>query len=258
MNTPVNQHTKYQNLFIFLGFLFLTNAIIAEIIGTKIFSLEDTLGLPPASISLGGENFNFNLTAGVLLWPVVFILTDIINEYYGRKGVKKLSFLAAGMLVYSFLMILIAIHLDGADFWIHSKQNQGIPEMDTAFNAVLGQGLFIILGSLVAFLVGQMVDAFIFSQVRKRTGDNMIWLRATGSTLVSQFIDSYIVLFIAFYFGADWSISTVLKIGTINYLYKLGVAMLLTPVLYAVHAGIDRYLGADLSKKMMKSAMENE
>jgi hypothetical protein len=258
MNTPVNQHTKYQNLFIFLGFLFLTNAIIAEIIGTKIFSLEDTLGLPPASISLGGEQFDFNLTAGVLLWPVVFILTDIINEYYGRKGVKKLSFLAAGMLVYSFLMILIAIHLDGANFWIKSKQNQGIPEMDTAFNAVLGQGLFIILGSLVAFLVGQMVDAFIFSQVRKRTGDNMIWLRATGSTLVSQFIDSYIVLFIAFYFGADWSISTVLKIGTINYLYKLGVAMLLTPVLYAVHAGIDRYLGADLSKKMMKSAMENE
>jgi uncharacterized integral membrane protein (TIGR00697 family) len=257
-NTPVNQHTKYLNLFIFLGFLFLTNAIIAEIIGTKIFSLEGTLGLPPASISLGGENFNFNLTAGVLLWPVVFILTDIINEYYGRKGVKKLSFLAAGMLVYSFVMILAAIKLEPAEFWIYSKQQQGISELDTAYNAILGQGTFIIIGSLVAFLVGQMVDAFVFTQVKKRTGNNMIWLRATGSTLVSQFIDSYVVLFIAFYFGADWSVTTVLKVGTVNYIYKLGVALLLTPMLYVIHGWIDRYLGAELSKKMMKTAMENE
>jgi uncharacterized integral membrane protein (TIGR00697 family) len=130
--------------------------------------------------------------------------------------------------------------------------------MDTAFNAILGQGLFIILGSLVAFLVGQMVDAFVFAQVRKRTGNNLIWLRATGSTLISQFIDSYVVLFIAFYWGADWSAETVLKIGTINYIYKLCVAILLTPVLYIVHAGIDQYLGKDLSEKMMKTAMESK
>jgi uncharacterized integral membrane protein (TIGR00697 family) len=258
METTVNQHPKYQKLFIFLGFLFLTNAIVAEIIGTKIFSLEASLGLPPASISLGGEIFNFNLTAGVMLWPVVFILTDIINEYFGKKGVKKLSYLASGMLVYSFIMILVAINLKGADFWLKSRQEQGISEMDTAFNAILGQGLFIILGSLVAFLVGQMVDAFVFAQVRKRTGNNLIWLRATGSTLISQFIDSYVVLFIAFYWGADWSAETVLKIGTINYIYKLCVAILLTPVLYIVHAGIDQYLGKDLSEKMMKTAMESK
>lgn len=258
METTVNQHPKYQKLFIFLGFLFLTNAIVAEIIGTKIFSLEASLGLPPASISLGGEIFNFNLTAGVMLWPVVFILTDIINEYFGKKGVKKLSYLASGMLVYSFIMILAAMNLEGADFWIKSRQQQGIPEMDTAFNAILGQGLFIILGSLTAFLIGQMVDAFVFEQVRKRTGHNLIWLRATGSTLISQFIDSYVVLFIAFYWGADWSVVTVLKIGTINYIYKLTVAILLTPALYAVHAGIDRYLGKELSEKMMKTAMEGK
>jgi uncharacterized integral membrane protein (TIGR00697 family) len=192
-----------------------------------------------------------------MLWPVVFILTDIINEYYGRKGVKTLSYLAAGMLVYSFLMILGAMQLKGADFWITSRQKQGIPEMDTAFNAILGQGLFIIIGSLFAFLIGQLVDAFVFAQVKKRTGHNMIWLRATGSTIVSQFIDSYVVLFIAFYFGADWSAATVLKVGTVNYIYKLSVAVLLTPVLYAVHAGIDRYLGRELSNKMMKTAMES-
>lgn len=256
MENAVNQHSKFQKLFIFLGFLFLTNAIVAEIIGTKIFSLEDSLGIPPANILLGGETFNFNLTAGVMLWPVVFILTDIINEYYGRKGVKTLSYLAAGMLVYSFLMILAAMNLEGADFWIKSKQGLGIPKMDTAFNAILGQGLFIIIGSLIAFLIGQMVDAFVFMQVKKKTGNKMIWLRATGSTLISQFIDSYVVLFIAFYWGANWSAVTVLKIGTINYIYKLGVAILLTPLLYILHNGIDRYLGKDLSENMMKTAME--
>ncbi|MBM3400576.1 MAG: queuosine precursor transporter [Bacteroidetes bacterium] len=256
MENAVNQHSKFQKLFIFLGFLFLTNAIVAEIIGTKIFSLEDSLGIPPANILLGGETFNFNLTAGVMLWPVVFILTDIINEYYGRKGVKTLSYLAAGMLVYSFLMILAAMNLEGADLWIKSKQGLGIPKMDTAFNAILGQGLFIIIGSLIAFLIGQMVDAFVFMQVKKKTGNKMIWLRATGSTLISQFIDSYVVLFIAFYWGADWSAVTVLKIGTINYIYKLGVAILLTPLLYILHNGIDRYLGKDLSENMMKTAME--
>ena len=255
--TETTTHPKSNRLFLILGSFFLTNAVVAEMIGTKIFSLENTLGIPKAGLPLFGGTFNFDLTAGVMLWPVVFILTDIINEYYGRKGVKTLSYLAAGMLVYSFLMILGAMQLEGADFWIKSKQDQGIPEMDTAFNAILGQGLFIIMGSLFAFLIGQLVDALVFAQVKKRTGHNMIWLRATGSTIVSQFIDSYVVLFIAFYFGADWSAATVLKIGTINYIYKLSVAILLTPVLYAVHAGIDRYLGRDLSDKMMKSAMES-
>lgn len=248
---------KQQRLFLVLGSLFLTNAIIAEVIGAKIFSLEATFGIPAANIPIGGETFNFNLTAGVMLWPVVFILTDIINEYFGKKGVRTLSYIAAAMLVYGFIMIYGAMQLTGADFWLKSKQQAGLSDMNIAFNTVLGQGLFIIAGSLVAFLIGQMVDAFVFSYVRRKTGQNMIWLRATGSTLVSQFIDSYVVLVIAFYWGADWSLGTVLKIGTVNYIYKLGVALLLTPLLYQVHRWIDRYLGPDLSKKMMDSAISS-
>lgn len=247
---------KKHRLFLILGSFFLTNAIIAEMIGTKIFSLEKTLGIPPAGLNLFGGTFNFDLTAGVMLWPVVFIMTDIINEYFGRKGVLRLSLIAVGMLIYSFLMILGAMNLKGADFWIGSQADRGLTDMGNAFDAVLGQGLFIIIGSLVAFLVGQMVDAIVFTQVRKRTGQNLIWLRATGSTLVSQFIDSYVVLLIAFYWGADWPLSKVLMIGTGNYIYKLIMALVLLPVLYPVHAAIDRYLGPELSKKMMNEAAE--
>lgn len=237
------KHRKKEHLFLVLGMLFLTNAIVAEFIGAKIFSLEKTLGLNPANISLLGGTFNFDMTAGVILWPIVFILTDLINEYYGKKGVQKLSWLAAGLLVYSFLAVRLAMSLQGADFWLGSGQNQGLGDMSSAFNAVFGQGLMIIIGSLVAFLVGQIVDAMIFTKLKEKTGDKLIWLRATGSTVVSQFIDSYVVLVIAFYFGGKYDLIWVLQVGTINYMYKLGMAIVLLPLLYGVHSVIDRYLG---------------
>jgi uncharacterized integral membrane protein (TIGR00697 family) len=133
--------------------------------------------------------------------------------------------------------------LDGADFWNISGQTQGLNDMQNAFNAVFGQGLMIILGSLVAFVIGQMVDAFIFTKLKDKTGDKMIWLRATGSTVVSQFIDSYVVLVIAFYLGGKYDLIWVLQVGTLNYIYKLVMAFILLPLLYFVHGIIDRYLG---------------
>jgi uncharacterized integral membrane protein (TIGR00697 family) len=115
--------------------------------------------------------------------------------------------------------------------------------MSQAFNAVFGQGLMIILGSLVAFLIGQLVDAYIFKKLKDRTGDKFIWLRATGSTAISQFIDSYVVLVIAFYLGGNYDLLWVIQVGTLNYIYKLGMAVVLLPVLYGVHVQIDLYLG---------------
>src|SRR4028119_2182845 len=97
---------KPTRLFIILGGFFIANALIAEIIGVKLFSLEKSLGLTPANLHLFGNSFSFNLTAGVLLWPVVFIMTDIMNEYYGPKGVRFLSFLAAGLILFAFVVIL--------------------------------------------------------------------------------------------------------------------------------------------------------
>lgn len=244
-NTDVNQvHTQRRNqLFLILGLFFLTNAIVAEFIGAKIFSLEKTLGYKPAGISLLGDTFNLDMTAGVLLWPFVFILTDIINEYFGPKGVKRLSYIAVIMLVYSFIMVRVAMSLKGADFWIFSSTDSGITNMENAFDSVFGQGLMIILGSLVAFFIGQIVDAHIFAQIKKKSNNRFIWLRATGSTVVSQFIDSYVVLVVAFYLGGNYSLKWVLQVGTINYVYKLIMAVILLPLLYLLHGVIDRYLG---------------
>ena len=245
---------KENKLFLILGGFFIANALIAEFIGVKIFSLEGTLGLEPFQYMLFGERMSFNLTAGVVLWPVVFVMTDIINEYYGTRGVKFLSYLAVGLISFAFLMVYAAIHLSPADWWVESATSQGVPNFQLAFAKIFGQGLWIILGSLVAFLVGQILDVAVFHKLKKLTGEKKVWLRATGSTLVSQFVDSFVVLIIAFKLGADWSWALVLAVGFNNYFYKFFVAVILTPIIYLAHSLIDNYLGEELADRMKKEA----
>jgi uncharacterized integral membrane protein (TIGR00697 family) len=251
---------KRYRLFLILAGFFITNTLVAEFIGIKIFSLEETLGFQPLNMKLFGiEGLGFNLTAGVMLWPVVFVMTDIINEYYGTKGVRFLSNMAVVLILYAFFMFYIGIKLVPNDWWqfqsgLHEDPAKNLEDMDLAFRRIFGQGLWIIIGSLVAFLVGQVVDVLVFHRIKKSTGESKIWLRATGSTVVSQFIDSYIVLIIAFYVGADWDIVMVLAIGTVNYLYKFSLAILLTPLIYLGHYLIDRYLGEKLATEMKLEA----
>jgi uncharacterized integral membrane protein (TIGR00697 family) len=252
---------KKTNLFIVLSAIFLTNAIVAEIIGVKIFSLEASLGLPAAQIPLlGGRLLDFNLTAGVVLWPIVFISTDVINEYFGKKGVRKISFLTAFLIAYMFVIIYLVTRLEAAPFWmdLNSTDSAGNAfDIEFAFRKIFRQGLGIILGSLVAFLVAQLLDVFIFQRLRRITGKRMIWLRATGSTLVSQLIDSFVVLGIAFFVFGNWPMEQILSVGTINYIYKFIVAIALTPLLYVAHYFIDRYLGQDVADRMAEKAGED-
>jgi queuosine precursor transporter len=259
LNNIINN--KATRLFIILGGIFITNALIAEVIGTKIFSLEKSLGMDPVNFAFFGERFSFNLTAGVLLWPVVFLMTDIINEYYGPKGVRFLSFLTIGLIAFSFLVFLAATRLVPADFWA-ANNYPGVPDSNAAFTGIFGQSQAIIIASLVAFLIGQLLDVFVFHRIKKATGEKAIWLRATGSTLVSQLIDSFVVLFIAFYVAPrlsgsakPWSFSLVMAVCVGNYIYKFIVAVVLTPVIYLVHGWIDKYLGEPLSHQMKQAAM---
>lgn len=254
---------KASRLFLILAGFFIANALIAEFMGVKIFSLEDSLGVHRANINLFGSLFSFHLTAGVLLWPVVFIMTDIINEYYGRKGVRFLSYLTVGLISYAFFMFSFAISLKPSEYFTIGN---GIDNANDAFKGIFGQGLWIIIGSVVAFLIGQLLDVLVFHRIKKITGEKNIWLRATGSTLVSQLVDSFVVLFIAFYLGRriqsgqgdSWSLHQVAVTGTGNYIYKFAMAVLLTPVIYIIHHFIDKYLGKELSTKMKNSAMGKE
>jgi len=246
---------KKNRLFIILSGIFLTNAIVAEMIGVKIFSGEQTLGLQPAHLNMFGFTMDFNLTAGAVIWPVVFITSDLINEYFGKPGVKRISYLTAGLIAYAFVVIFITMKLPPAQWWqdANSKDLAGnYFNMDFAFNKIFGQGQRIIIGSLSAFLLGQLVDVFVFHKMRKLTGNKMLWLRATGSTLVSQFIDSFVVLFIAFY--GTFSNTQIAAIGLTNYLYKFSVAILLTPLIYFGHYLINQFLGKENAERIAEES----
>jgi len=247
--------SKANRLFIVLAGFFLTNALIAEFVGVKIFSLEDTLGVAPFEWRLLGVTGTLSFTAGVLLWPFVFVMTDVINEYFGLRGVRLISWVAVAFIIYAFGAAYASIALAPAGFWVDANRGLGVPDIQQAYAQIFGQGLWTIGGSIVAFLIGQLVDVAVFHRIRRATGDRLVWLRATGSTAVSQLLDSFVVLYIAFVLGPQkWPVSQFLAVGTVNYVYKMLAAISMIPLLYLARNAIKRYLGADEAARLRNEA----
>lgn len=204
-------------IYLILAGLFVSNALLGEILGGKL-------------IEAGG----YIMSLGVIPWPVVFITTDLINEYFGRSGVRRLTLITVGLILYAFVIIFISMGIPASSV---------SPVKDDAFNSVLGQSQWIIAGSVAAFAVSQLVDVAIFWLFRDATAGKMLWLRATGSTAVSQLIDTFIVLGIGFWLPGKIKTSDFLNLAFTNYTYKFAIAVALTPLIYAAHSAIDRYLG---------------
>ena len=244
-------------LYLVLAGFFIANAIIAEIIGVKIFSLEDTLGLQKANFNLlGTENLSFNLSVGVLPWPIIFVMTDIVNEYYGVKGVRFLTLITTALICFAFVIFYFAIKASPDNgFWLSSYAKEGVPDMQAAYRAIFGQGMNIIVGSLTAFILGQLIDAFVFRRIKRLTGERAIWARATMSTVVSQFIDSIVVTYVAFTLFRGYPIGQTMAWALTAYAYKFVVALAFTPVVYLIHALAERYLGKETAAAMKRNAM---
>ena len=242
--------SKREKLFLFLATFFIANAIIAEIIGGKLIVLGDAsfsffLNLGFFQSPIGP----FILSVGVIPWPIVFLSTDLINEYYGKRGVRQITNLAVILILYVFMIIFMTMIPDAAE---------GIsPVSDAAYMEVLNQSLWIIFGSIVAFLVSQIVDVLVFHILRRKTGPQKLWLRATGSTAVSQLIDSVIILGIAFYLPGKITLPEFLGFAITNYSYKLLIAVLITPLIYLGHGLIDKYLGKELAHELTAKAAQS-
>lgn len=242
-------------LFVALAMFFCVNAVLAEFIGVKIFALEDTLGMAPLEWNLFGQTGSLNFTVGTLLWPFVFLFTDVINEFYGKRGVRFVSWTAVALIAYGFAFAFAGIALAPAGWWVGAARSQGVDDYQAAYAAVFGQGLWSIGGSIVAFLVGQLIDVQVFHRIRRATGERWVWLRATGSTAVSQLVDSFVVLYIAFVIGPQhWPIPQFLAIGSVNYAYKMLAAIALIPLLYVVRRAITGYLGAQRAGELRHHA----
>lgn len=223
--------SKRDLVFIILGGLFITNAILGELIGGKL-------------IQVG----SFIMSIGVIPWPIVFLTTDLINEYFGKQGVRKLTFLTVGLIIYAFIVLFLGMQIPAASVSAVS---------DEAFQMVFGQSMWIIVGSIVAFLVSQLVDVMVFWAFRERTGHRKLWLRATGSTAVSQLIDSFIIIGIAFWLPGKLTFMGFLNLAITNYTYKFIIAVLLTPLIYASHSAIDYYLGIERAQEIIEETAQS-
>lgn len=209
--------SKKETVYIILAGIFITNAVVAELIGGKLIQVGPYL-----------------MSVGILPWPIVFVTTDLINEYFGEKGVKKLSLITACLIAYTFVIIYAAMQ-------IPAVAGDGLVS-DDQFNGVFGQSLWIIVGSITAFMVSQLIDVTIFHFLKNKTGNKMIWLRSTGSTVISQLFDSFIVLGIAFWMTGKMTTEVFIASAFTGYFVKLIIAIALTPLIYLGHSIIEKYL----------------
>jgi hypothetical protein len=226
----VDLRSRKDLVYLVLAGLFVCNAILGEVLGGKLISVGPYI-----------------MSIGVIPWPVVFLTTDLMNEYFGRPGVRRLTWMTVGLILYAFVVIFAAMSVPAA----------GVsPVNDAAFSMVFGQSLWIIVGSVVAFTISQLLDVFVFWFFRDRTKGRHLWLRATGSTAFSQLVDTFVILGIAFYLPGKIGGGDYIKLSMTNYTYKLGIAIALTPVIYAAHAAIDRYLGRKQAHDLIEEAVE--
>ena len=208
---------KKDIVYVILAGIFITNAVVAELIGGKLINV---FGVP--------------MSVGILPWPIVFVTTDLINDYFGEKGVRKLSLITASLIAYTFVILFIAMRIPAmqGDKLVTNEQ----------FNGVFGQSMWIIVGSITAFLVSQLIDVSIFHFVKNKTGGKMIWLRSTGSTIISQLFDSFIVLGIAFWMTGKMTTAVFIASAITGYLVKISIAVILTPLIYLGHSIIEKYI----------------
>jgi uncharacterized integral membrane protein (TIGR00697 family) len=223
--------TRRDVVYLALAGFFVTNAILGEVTGGKLFTLGP-----------------FTLSIGVIPWPVVFLSTDLMNEYFGREGVRRLTFMTIGLIIYACVVLFLAMQVPAASF---------SPVSDAQFSAVFGQSLWIIAGSVVAFGISQLIDVAVFWLVRHKTGGRFLWMRATGSTIVSQLIDSIVIIGIAFWLPGKVKTAEFLTVAASNYSYKFLIAVGMTPVIYAAHSLIDRFLGMEEAHRLIEHAAQS-
>lgn len=229
---PPHQSGAAQTLYLWLSAFFVTALLLANITGVKLFRLE---------LDVLGRTVPVDHTAGMLSFPITFLLTDLLNEFYGRRGARRVVCIA-------FVMGAVAFGL----IWI-SRQLPVLEAPGTAtyeaYENIFGAAALMYIASLAAFLIGSMLDIFLFGVFKRTTGNRLIWLRATGSTVISQLFDSLLVAVLFFTVlqgftgGTAMGMAEAAQIGMTGYVLKFVLAVALTPLIYLGRWMIREYVG---------------
>ncbi|MBC7833979.1 MAG: queuosine precursor transporter [Phycisphaerales bacterium] len=222
-----------QRVYLWLAALFVTSLLMANVIGVKLFLFK---------VNLSGLQFDIEHTAGMLPFPLTFVLTDLLNEYYGKRGARRVVYLAFAMAALAFVFIAAARALP-------ILEGDGIATQE-AFENIFGSSAAMYVCSIAAFLVGSQLDIVIFGVFKRLTGGRMVWLRATGSTVVSQLFDSFIITILFFMVALPVvsdappkELGWVVQVALTGYILKFVIAVALTPVIYAGRWAMREWFG---------------
>lgn len=244
-HTPHSPHyhfSKQQKVYIWLTAFFVACLLIGDIIGNKLFRFPLGFTIPMPWI---GDITAIQHSCGMLTFPVTFLLTDLINEYYGKKGARRVTWIGLTMGVFVFIVINIALAMP------HWDAPFNVPK--EAFDTIFGSAKIMYVASLCAYIAGQLADIAIFGVLKRLTKGKAIWLRATGSTVISQMFDSFVVTYIAFGLGrtlfpdpsnpAPMGFAEILRTAATGYTLKFVIAIAITPLIYAGHGIMKRWFG---------------
>jgi uncharacterized integral membrane protein (TIGR00697 family) len=215
---------RKQRFFVYLTAIFVAALIVSDLIGGKYFRI-------------GGLDFS----VGMIPFPLTFLLTDIVNEFYGTEGARRITYVGLGVAVFVFVVINVAIVL---------PTSPESPMAGDQFKSVFGWSTRLYVASLTAYLIGQLLDISIFFLLRRLTGHRFLWLRSTGSTVVSQAVDSLVVSFV--FLSGSKSMGYILRTARNGYLVKLVLAVGLTPLIYLGHGILRRHF--HVGEVMVKDA----
>lgn len=212
-------------LFLVLTAVFTTCLIVGDVIGGKLIELP-----MPGWVAV--------ITVGMIPFPVTFVLTDLLNEFYGSKAARFATYIAFGCAVLTYAFIVIGGAIPIAEF-TRDEDWQGVT--DEAFANVFLGSQRMIAASLTAYMVSQLVDIGAFAALKKATGGKLLWLRATGSTLISQGIDTVTINLVAW--TGVLRFDQILNVMASSYGVKFLIAVGLTPLIYAGRVVFQRFFG---------------
>lgn len=212
---------KAETLYLILGSLFITSLVTSNLIFQKFFTWS------PFGI------YTFELSVGIIAYPITFLVTDIISEIYGRKRANRLVMAGVFASAFALLIVIVSDNTNATDW---------SPINDETFTKVFGFTYIAVGASLAAYLLAQFLDVQIFHFWKRLTKGKHLWLRNNFSTFASQLVDTAAVLFLLCSFEViEWDLFGVLLLN--GYLFKVTFALVDTPIIYAVVYFIRKYFG---------------
>ncbi|HCP46974.1 MAG TPA: hypothetical protein DIU15_13085 [Deltaproteobacteria bacterium] len=259
-------YSRYERIYLVLAATFVTTLVLTNIIGIKLFRAP--------------FNPEFALTTGIITYPITFLITDIVSEIWGKKRANFMVFLGFFMSLLMLAIVQIAVHVSPHPYWapgeggffadlasagpgatldtgetahelVRVTGGNPVATRETvapvmayqhAFDSVFALNGLLLFGSMLAYLVAQLIDVRLYHFWKKLTKGRHLWLRNNGSTWVSQLVDTAIVNSILFYLGFKMDFMVGVQIMVTIYLYKLVIAAIDTPLIY---------LGVYITKRLL-------